>query len=97
MKPREIINKRRKTYLAIVAAGFLAMVIVAYAHKFLPGSLYEILSDGSVTVFVVGVILIYAGIRCPKCKTILGLKYVYSEETLKKCPRCGIVFDEDTM
>jgi phage FluMu protein Com len=96
MKPRDIINRRKKFYFIVVVTSFLAMAIVAYSDKYLPQSLYKLLSVCTITVFVAGVLLVYVGIRCPKCKSILGLKYVFAEETLKQCPKCGIVFDEIT-
>jgi hypothetical protein len=81
----------------IVAISFLIMAIVAFSDKYMPRSLYETISLGAVTVFAVGVLLVYLGIKCPKCKAILGLKFVFSEETLRHCPRCGIDFDEDSL
>jgi len=81
----------------VVGISFLAMAIVAFSVNYLPPSLYRALSIGTVTVFVVGVIFVYVGIRCPKCNKILGLKFVYAEETLLRCPRCGIHFDEDSL
>jgi uncharacterized membrane protein len=97
MRPREVLNRRKKIYLLIVGISFLVMAIVAFFDKYLPRSLYEALSLGAVAVFVVGVFLVYFGIKCPKCKAILGLKFVYAEETLDHCPRCGINFDEDSL
>ncbi len=81
----------------IVAISFLTMTLVAFSDKYLPQSLYETISIGAVTVFGVGVLLVYFGIKCPKCNAILGLKFVYAEETLRHCPRCGINFDEDSL
>jgi hypothetical protein len=97
MRPRDILNRRKKLYFMIVAISFLAMILIAFSDKYLPQSLYKAISIGAVTVFVIGVLLVYFGIKCPKCKAILGLKYVYAEETLSHCPRCGIKFDEDSL
>ncbi len=97
MRPRDLLNRRKKTCFLIVGISFLAMVIVAFSVGYLPPSLYNLLSIGSVTVFVAGVVFTYFGIKCPKCNKILGLKFVYAEETLLRCPRCGIHFDEDTL
>ncbi len=97
MRPRDIINRRKKQYFVAIAISFLIMAMVAYSDKYLPGSLYLLLSVGSIAVFTVGVLLVYVGIKCPKCHSILGLKYVYAEETLKRCPKCGILFDEDSL
>jgi peptide subunit release factor 1 (eRF1) len=73
------------------------MTIIAFSVNYLPPSLYKALSIGTVTVFTVGVVFVYVGITCPKCNKILGLKFVYAEETLRRCPRCGIDFDEDSL
>lgn len=97
MRPREVLNRRKKIYLLIVGISFFVMAIVAFFDKYFPRSLYETLSLGAITVFVVGVLLVYFGIKCPKCKAILGLKFVFAEETLGHCPRCGIKFDEDSL
>jgi glucose-6-phosphate-specific signal transduction histidine kinase len=97
MRPRDILNRRKKIYFMIVAISFLTMVIVAFSEKYLPQSLYDTISLGAITVFAAGVLLVYVGIKCPKCNAILGLKFVYAEETLSRCPRCGINFDEDSL
>lgn len=97
MRPRDEINRRKKTYFVIVGVSFLAMAALAYTETYLPESVHSFLSIGVITVFVVGVILMYVGIPCPKCNSRLGLKYVYAEETLKRCPKCGIAFDEDSL
>jgi len=97
MRPRDILNQRKKVYLIIVAISFATLIMVAFLEKYLPGPLFNIILFGSGTVFAVGVVLVYIGIRCPKCNKILGLKFVYAEETLFNCPRCGINFDEDSL
>jgi hypothetical protein len=97
MRPRDILNKRKKTYLMIVAVSFVTLATVAFLDKYIPQSLFNIMSLGSGTVFAVGILLVYIGIKCPKCNKILGLKFVYAEETLIHCPRCGINFDEDSL
>ena len=97
MRPRDILNRRKKVYFIIVGISFLTLAIVAFLEKYLPGPLFNIISLGSGTVFVVGIVLVYIGIKCPKCNKILGLKFVYAEETLIRCPSCGINFDEDSL
>ena len=97
MRPRDILNQRKKIYLMIVAVSFVTLAMVAFLDKYLPQSLFKIMSLGSGTVFAVGILLVYIGIKCPKCNKILGLKFVYAEETLIHCPRCGINFDEDSL
>lgn len=97
MRPRDIINQRKKVYFMVVGISFSVLLILAFLEKYLPRPLFNILSLGSGTVFLVGVILMYIGIKCPKCNKILGLKFVYAEESLVHCPRCGINFDEDSL
>lgn len=81
----------------ITAIGFLALTVAAFTEKYLPKSLGNAMIIGAITVFVVGILLVYVGIRCPKCNKILGLKFVYAEETLINCPRCRINFDDDSL
>ncbi len=97
MKPREIINRTRNTYFWIVGVSFGLLVVLAFADKYIPRSMFMTLATGAIVVCAVGVLLVYFGIRCPKCKAILGLKYVYGEEILKRCSKCGLVFDDDSM
>ena len=95
MKPRDILNRGKRIYLTVAAASFAVMVILAFLERHLPPSLSRAMTVVAVAVFAVAVISVYVGIRCPKCKAILGLAFVFSEETLDKCPRCGINFDDD--
>jgi len=81
----------------IVAISFVILAILAFLDKYLPRSLFNVITLGSGTVFAVGILLVYIGIKCPKCNKILGLKFVFAEETLIHCPRCGINFDEDSL
>ena len=81
----------------IVAISFVILAILAFLDKYLPRSLFNVITLGSGTVFAVGILLVYIGIKCPKCNKILGLKFVFAEETLIRCPRCGINFDEDSL
>jgi len=97
MRPRDILNQRKKVYFMIVGISFATLVMLAFLDKYLPRSLFNVISLGSGTIFVVGVLLVYIGFKCPKCNKILGLKYVFAEETLINCPRCGINFDEDSL
>jgi hypothetical protein len=96
MRPRDILNRTKRTYFIIVAVSFATLAIIAFLDKYVPQALYNIVALGAGTVFMVGVLLVYFGIKCPKCNATLGLKYVYAEETLRNCPRCGINFDEDS-
>jgi hypothetical protein len=97
MRPRDILNQRKKVYLMIVAISFVTLAMVAVLDKYLPRSLFNIISLGSGTAFAVGILLVYIGIKCPKCNKILGLKFVFAEETLIHCPRCRINFDEGSL
>jgi hypothetical protein len=96
MKPRDAINRMKKLYFAITGLGFFALVVIAYLEKYLPQSLHKAMAMGAGAVFAAGILLLYFGIRCPKCGAILGLKYVFAEETFGRCSRCGIGFDEDS-
>jgi len=97
MRPRDILNRRKKVYFMIVGISFIILAIVAFLDKYLSRQLFNIISLGSGSVFVVGILLVYVGIKCPKCNKILGLKFVYAEETLIHCPGCGVNFDEDSL
>ena len=97
LRPRDVINRNKKTYLSIVGISFAGLVVLSFLEKHLPPSPFRIAAIATGSVFLAGVLLVYWGIRCPKCGKILGLKFVYAEETLRNCPRCGIPFDEDSM
>jgi hypothetical protein len=94
MIPRDIINKKKKVYLTLVAVGFLAMAILAYAEKYMPTALFKTFLYSAISLFLVGNILMYIGIRCPKCKAILGYHIVFSAGKADQCPRCRMNFDE---
>jgi len=95
MKPRDVIDKRKNTYLIVVAASFAVMTILAFTEKYIPPDIFRPLVRGSIAVFVAGNILMYIGIRCPKCKAILGYVIVFSRKKVDQCPRCRILFDEE--
>ena len=95
--PRDIINSRKKVYLTLVAVGFSVMVILAFAEKYMPSALFNTFLYGAISLFVLGNILMYIGIRCPKCKAMLGYIIVFSAEKVDQCPRCRINFDEDML
>jgi hypothetical protein len=94
MIPRNIINRRKKVYLTLVAVGFSAMAVLAFAEKYMSTDLFKIFLYSSISLFLVGNILMYIGIRCPKCKAILGYIIVFSAGKVDQCPRCAINFDE---
>jgi phage FluMu protein Com len=95
MRPKDEINSRKKLYLTLVAVGFSAMAILAFAEKYIPAVLFKSLLYSSISLFLVGNILMYIGIRCPRCKAILGYVIVFSAGKADQCPRCRINFDDD--
>ena len=95
MGPGEIINSPKKLYLMIVGISFTALILLAFLEKYIPSNLFKPLSYGAIAVFSVGNLLLYVGIRCPKCKAIIGYAIVFSFEKVKQCPRCRIDFDEN--
>ena len=94
MIPRDIINRKKNIYLILVAVSFLAMALLAFAEKYMPASLFNILLYGVLSLFFAGNILLYIGIRCPKCKAIVGYQIVFSAGKADQCPRCRINFDK---
>jgi hypothetical protein len=97
MTPRDIINKQKKIYLTLVAVGFSVMAILSFAEKYMPTVLFNPLLYSSIALFLVGNILMYIGIRCPKCNAIIGYAIVFSAEKVVQCPRCRINFDESIL
>ena len=95
MRPREKINKRKKLYLTLVAIGFAAMTVLAFIEKYIPVMIFKPILYSALAVFGIGNILIYVGIRCPKCNSIIGTAIVFAAEKMDQCPRCGVMFDED--
>jgi hypothetical protein len=95
MKPRDKINKRKKFYLTLVATGFAAMTVLAFIEKYLPTIIFKWILYGALALFGVGNILLYVGIRCPKCNSIIGYAIVFSADKTDQCPRCRVMFDEN--
>jgi len=95
MIARDIINRQKKIYLILVAVSFSAMSILAFAEKYVPPALFKPLLYSALSLFLVGNILMYIGIRCPKCKAILGYIIVFSAGKTDQCPHCRMNFDED--
>ena len=95
MRPRVRINNLKKLYLILVAIGFSAMGILAYTEKYMSPGLFRILLYVSLSLFLAGNILMYIGIRCPKCKAILGYIIVFSAGKTDQCPHCRMNFDEE--
>jgi CHASE2 domain-containing sensor protein len=97
MIPRDIINRRKKIYLTLVAVGFSAMAILAVAEEYMPSVLFKTLLYSAISLFLIGNILMYIGIWCPKCKAILGYIIVFSAGKADQCPHCRINFDESIL
>ena len=94
MIPRDRINRWKNQYLILVAVGFSGMTILACAEKSIPAPLFKTLLYGAISMFLVGNILLYIGIRCPKCKAMLGYHILFSAGKAAHCPRCRVHFDE---
>ncbi len=71
------------------------MAILAYAEIYMPTAIFKTLLYGSFSLFLAGNVLMYLGIRCPKCNAILGYHIVFSAGKADQCPRCRIKFDEN--
>ena len=95
MKLIDKINKRKKFYLTLVATGFAAMAVLAFIEKYLPATIFKGTLYCALALFGVGNILLYIGIRCPKCNSIIGYAIVFSAEKIDQCPRCRVMFDEN--
>jgi hypothetical protein len=95
--PRDIINRRKNLYLTAVAVGFAALVLLAFTEKYIQPALFKTLLYSALSLLLVGNILMYIGIRCPKCKTILGYHIVFSAGKYDQCPNCRINFDDDIL
>ena len=79
----------------MVAIGFAAMILLAFLEKYIPILFFKPILYSALALFGVGNILLYVGIICPKCKSIIGYAIIYSAEKAEKCPRCGVIFDEN--
>jgi len=95
MRARELLDKRKNMYLTLVAIGFVIMLVLAFTEKYIPIQLFKAILYGAISLFLVGNILLYIGIRCPKCKAILGYHIVFSAGQADQCPRCRSSFDEN--
>jgi hypothetical protein len=89
------INKRKNLYLTLVAVGFASLIVLAFIEKHVPTIIYKAILYSALVLFGLGNILLYVGIRCPKCKSIIGYAIVFSAEKIEQCPRCRILFDEN--
>jgi hypothetical protein len=97
MRPRDLINKRKKLYLTLVAIGFSAMTVLAFTEKLIPAMVFNPILYCALALFGVGNLLLYIGIRCPKCNSMLGYVIVFSAEKVDQCPRCRVMLDENIL
>ena len=88
MKPRDGINRAKNVYLTLVAVGFSTMIILAFVEKYLPPVLFKAILYTAIFLFLAGNVLLYIGIRCPKCKAIIGYHILFSAGKADQCPRC---------
>jgi phage FluMu protein Com len=95
MKARDGIDNLKKLYLTLVAISFSALVLLAFAEKYIPAAFFKALLYSTLSLLVIGNILMYIGIRCPKCKAILGYIIVFSAGKTDQCPHCRMNFDEE--
>ena len=82
-------------YLTLVAVSFSILILLAYTEKHMPTGLFKVLLYGALSLFLAGNILMYVGIRCQKCKAMLGYHIVFSAGKAHQCPRCRMGFDEE--
>ena len=97
MIPRDKINIRKRAYLTLVAIGFAAMIVLAFTEKYMPTFIFKPILYSALALFGVGNILLYIGIRCPKCNSIIGYAIVFSAGKVDQCPRCRVIFDENIL
>jgi hypothetical protein len=95
MSPRDKINKRKNLYLTLVAIGFAALIVLAFTEKYIPSNVFKPILYSAILLFGLGNLLLYIGIRCPECKSIIGYVILYSTEKVDQCPRCRVIFDKN--
>jgi hypothetical protein len=91
------INKQKNFYLTLVAIGFSALLVLAFIEKYMPDIIFKAILYSALAIFGVGNILLYIGIKCPKCDSIIGHVIVFSAEKVDRCPRCRVIFDENIL
>jgi hypothetical protein len=88
MRPIDKINKRKNLYLTLVAIGFAVLVGLIFIENQLSPIVYKTILYSGLAIFGVGNLLLYVGIRCPLCKSIIGYVIVFSAGKADQCPRC---------
>ena len=71
------------------------MTVLAFTEKYMPAMIFQPILYCALALFGVGNILLYVGIRCPKCNSIVGYAVVFSAGKVDQCPRCRVIFDEN--
>jgi len=97
MRLRDKINKQKNLFLTIVAIGFAALIVLAFIEIYTPAIIFKAILYGALVIFCVGNILLYIGIRCPKCNSIIGYAIVFSAGKVDQCPRCRVMLDENIL
>jgi phage FluMu protein Com len=95
MKLIDKINKSKNLYLTLVAISFFVLVVLAIIEKYMPTAIFKSILYSALVIFGAGNILLYLGIRCPKCKSIIGYAIVFSADKTDQCPRCKVMLDEN--
>ena len=95
LRSRDQINKQKNIYLTLVAIGFAVLIILAFTEKYIPALVFRPILYSALALFGVGNTLLYIGIRCPKCNSIIGYAIVFSAGKADQCPRCRVTFDGD--
>jgi len=95
MRPKDKINKRKNFYLILVAIGFTVLIVLAFIEKYLQPMFFKPILFGAIALFAAGNILLYVGIRCPKCSALIGYTVVFSAGEADQCPRCRVMWNED--
>jgi hypothetical protein len=97
MRLRDKINTQKNLFLTIVAIGFTALIVLAFIEIYVPTVIFKAILYSAIVIFFVGNILLYVGIRCPKCDSIIGYAIVFSAGKVDQCPRCRVMLDENIL
>lgn len=95
MRLRDKINRQKNIYLTLVAIGFSALIVLAFIEKYISAVIFKAILYSALAIFGVGNILLYIGIRCPKCNSIIGYVIVFSAGKADQCPHCKVRLDEN--